>query len=218
MPDVPDWEKKQLLAFEREMLGLYVSDHPLAGIEHVLAAAADVPIATLLGDEQRPDGSTVTVAGLVTSLQRRLSKQGNPWASVVLEDMESSVEVMFFGETYQQYSPLLAEDAVLVVRGRVRRRDETLTLQAIEVTAPDVTPDDDAPLLVSMPVQRCTPPVVEQLKEVLATHPGTTEVRLRLTSPGRATIMRLGDALRVERSTSLSGDLKALLGPGCLTT
>jgi len=218
VPDVPDWEKKQLLAFEREMLGLYVSDHPLAGIEHVLAAAADVPIATLLGDEQRPDGSTVTVAGLVTSLQRRLSKQGNPWASVVLEDMESSVEVMFFGETYQQYSPLLAEDAVLVVRGRVRRRDETLTLQAIEVTAPDVTPDDDAPLLVSMPVQRCTPPVVEQLKEVLATHPGTTEVRLRLTSPGRATIMRLGDALRVERSTSLSGDLKALLGPGCLAT
>jgi DNA polymerase-3 subunit alpha len=218
VPDVPDWDKKQRLAFEREMLGLYVSDHPLAGIEHVLAAAADVPIATLLSDEQRPDGSTVTVAGLVTSLQRRLSKQGNPWATVVLEDMESSVEVMFFGETYQTYSTVLAEDAVLVVKGRVRRRDESMTLQAIEVTVPDVAPSDEAPLLVSMAVQRCTPPVVERLKEVLTTHPGTTEVRLRLTSPGRATVMKLGDALRVERSIELFGDLKALLGPGCLAS
>ncbi|HEY0119560.1 MAG TPA: DNA polymerase III subunit alpha [Cellulomonas sp.] len=219
VPDVPDWDKKQRLAFEREMLGLYVSDHPLAGIEHVLAAAADVPIATLLADEQRPDGSTVTVAGLVTSLQRRLSKQGNPWASVVLEDMESSVEVMFFGETYQSYSTVLAEDAVLVIRGRVRRRDESMQLQAIEVSVPDVVAHGaDAPLLVSMAVQRCTPPVVERLKEVLTSYPGTTEVRLRLTSPGRATLMKLGDALRVERSTELFGDLKALLGPGCLAS
>ena len=219
VPDVPDWDKKQRLTFEREMLGLYVSDHPLAGIEHVLTAAADVPIATLLADEQRPDGSTVTVAGLVTSLQRRLSKQGNPWASVVLEDMESSVEVMFFGETYQSYSTVLAEDAVLVIRGRVRRRDETMQLQAIEVSVPDIVAHGaDAPLLVQMAVQRCTPPVVERLKEVLTSHPGTTEVRLKLTSPGRATVMKLGDALRVERSTELFGDLKALLGPGCLAT
>jgi len=219
VPDVPDWDKKQRLTFEREMLGLYVSDHPLAGIEHVLTAAADVPIATLLADEQRPDGSTVTVAGLVTSLQRRLSKQGNPWASVVLEDMESSVEVMFFGETYQSYSTVLAEDAVLVIRGRVRRRDETMQLQAIEVSVPDIVAHGaDAPLLVQMPVQRCTPPVVERLKEVLTSHPGTTEVRLKLTSPGRATVMKLGDALRVERSTELFGDLKALLGPGCLAS
>jgi DNA polymerase-3 subunit alpha len=132
--------------------------------------------------------------------------------------MESSIEVMFFGETYQSYSTVLAEDAVLVIRGRVRKRDEALTLQALDVTVPDVAPATDAPLLVSMPVQRCTPPVVERLKEVLTSHPGTTEVRLRLTSPGRATVMRLGDALRVERSTELSGDLKALLGPGCLAS
>jgi DNA polymerase-3 subunit alpha len=112
---------------------------------------------------------------------------------------------------------VLAEDAVLVIRGRVRRRDETMQLQAIEVTVPDVVGHGpDSPLLVQMAVQRCTPPVVERLKEVLAGHPGTTEVRLRLTSPGRATLMKLGDALRVERSTELFGDLKALLGAGCL--
>ncbi|HEX5332103.1 MAG TPA: DNA polymerase III subunit alpha [Cellulomonas sp.] len=216
IPDLPDWDKKQRLAFEREMLGLYVSDHPLSGLEHVLSAAADVSIAALLADEARPDGSTVVVAGLITSLQRKMSKQGNPWAAVTIEDMEGSVEIMFFGETYLAYSTVLAEDAVVVVRGRVRRRDETMQLQAMEVSLPDITAVADAPITVSMPVSRCTPPVVERLREVLSTHPGVTEVHLRLTSPGRATIMRLDEGLRVERSPSLFGDLKALLGAGCL--
>ncbi|GEA80116.1 DNA-directed DNA polymerase [Cellulomonas uda] len=217
IPDLPDWDKKQRLAFEREMLGLYVSDHPLSGLEHVLAQSADVSIATLNADEQRPDGSTVVVAGLITSLQRKMSKQGNAWAAVTIEDMEGSVEVMFFGETYVAYSTVLAEDAVVVIKGRVRRRDETMQLQAMEVTLPDIDVAADAPVVVTLPVARCTQPVVERLKEVLTTHPGVTEVHLRLTQPGRATVMRLDDGLRVTRNPSLFGDLKALLGPGCLT-
>lgn len=218
IPDLPDWDKKQRLAFEREMLGLYVSDHPLSGIEHVLAASADVSIATLLADEARPDGSTVVLAGLVTSLQRKMSKQGNPWAMITLEDMEGSLEVAFFGETYLAYSTVLAEDAIVVVRGRVRRREESMSLQAMEVSLPDVSQAVDAPVVVSLAAARCTPPLVERLREVLSTHPGVTEVHLRLTSPGRATVMRLDDGLRVERSPSLFGDLKALLGPSCLST
>lgn len=217
IPDLPDWDKKQRLAFEREMLGLYVSDHPLSGLEHVLSAAADVSIATLNADEARPDGSTVVVAGLITGLQRKMSKQGNPWAAVTLEDLEGSVEIMFFGETYLAYSTVLAEDAVIVVRGRVRRRDETMQLQAMEVTLPDLSAVADAPVVVTMAESRCTPPVVERLREVLSTHPGINEVHLRLTRPGMTTVMRLDAGLRVERSPSLFGDLKALLGPGCLS-
>lgn len=216
VPDVPDWDKKQRLAFEREMLGLYVSDHPLSGLEHVLSAAADVSIATLLADEARPDGSTVVISGLITSLQRKMSKQGNPWAAVTLEDMEGSVEIMFFGETYLAYSTVLAEDAVIVLRGRVRRRDDVMQLQAMEVSLPDLSAVADAPVVVTLPEARCIGPVVERLREVLSTHPGITEVHLRLTKPGRATVMRLDEGLRVERSPSLYGDLKALLGPGCL--
>ncbi len=88
VPDVPDWDKKQRLAFEREMLGLYVSDHPLSGLEHVLATASDCSITTLNADETRPEGSAVTVCGLITSLQRKMSKNGNPWAVVTLEDID----------------------------------------------------------------------------------------------------------------------------------
>lgn len=217
VPDVPEWDKKQLLAFEREMLGLYVSDHPLSGLEHVLSQAADCSIATLLADETRAEGSSVTVCGLVTGLQRRMSKNGNPWATVTLEDMDGALEVLFFGETYLAYTTALAEDAVLTVRGRVRRRDDTMQLQAMEVSLPDVTAVDDRPVTISMPVARCTTSVVEKLREILADHPGVTDVHLRLTQPGRSTVMRLDQGLRIERSPALYGDLKALLGPGCLS-
>lgn len=216
VPDVPDWDKKQRLAFEREMIGLYVSDHPLSGLEHVLAAAGDCSIAALSTDETRADGSMVTVCGLVTSLQRKMSKNGNPWAAVTLEDLDGSIEIMFFGETYLAYSTALAADAVLTVRGRVRRRDDTMQLQAVEVWLPDVSDVESRPVTISMAVSRCTPPVVERLREILATHPGVTEVHLKLTQPGRSTMMRLEESLRVARSPALYGDLKALLGPGCL--
>ena len=216
VPDVPDWDKKQRLAFEREMLGLYVSDHPLSGLEHVLAAAGDVPLATLMADETRADGSLVTVCGLVSAVARKVSKNGNPWAAVTLEDIDSSVEIMFFGETYTAYSTVLLEDAVLTIRGRVRRRDEMMQLQAIEVSIPEVTEADVRPVTITMPVTRCTPPVVERLRAILADHPGVTEVHLKLTQPGRSTVMRLEDGLRIERSPALFGDLKALLGPASL--
>ncbi len=217
VPDIPDWDKKQRLAFEREMLGLYVSDHPLSGLEHVLTRAADTSIAALMADEARPDGSTVVIAGLITSLQRKMSKNGNPWAAVTIEDLEGGVEVMFFGETYLAYSTILAEDQVVVLRGRVRRRDETMQLQAMEVSLPDISTVAETPVLVSLPESRCTQPVVERLREILSTHPGVTEVHLKLTSPGRTKVMRLEDTLRVTKSPALYGDLKALLGPTCLT-
>jgi DNA polymerase-3 subunit alpha len=217
VPDLPDWEKKQKLQFEREMLGLYVSDHPLSGLEHVLQRSADTSIASLLADEGRPDNSQVTVAGLLTSVQRKMSKNGNPWAAVTVEDLEGAVEVMFFGETYLAYSTMLAEDQVVVLRGRVRRRDETLSLQAMEVALPDITVGSDSPLAVTVPHSRAVEPVIVKLREVLATHPGSAEVHVVVAEPGKKTLVRASDSLRVEKSPALFGDLKALLGQGCLS-
>ena len=220
VPELPEWDKKQKLTFERQMLGLYVSDHPLAGVEHVLTAASDTSIAALLADESRADRGTVTIAGLVTSVAVKVSKKsGNPWAAVTVEDLEGSIEVLFFGETYLAYSTMLAEDAVVVLKGRVSRRDEAMSLQALEMTLPDLaSASDTAPITVQLAESRCTEPLVIKLREVLESHPGTTEVHLKLTMPGRATVMRLEDRLRVERSSALYGDLKALLGPNCLGT
>lgn len=216
VPDLPDWDKKQLLAFERDMLGLYVSDHPLSGLEHVLERAAETSVANLLADEARPDGSTVVIAGLITSLQRKMSKNGNPWAAVTIEDLEGSIEVMFFGETYTAYSTVLAEDQIVVLRGRVRRRDESISLQAMELSLPDLSAGPEAPVRVIVPESRCTQGDIEKLRDILRAHPGSSEVHIRVTRPGRSTLLRAADRFRVDRTPALFGDLKVLFGPSCL--
>ncbi len=217
VPDIDEWDKQTLLGYEREMLGLYVSDHPLFGLEHVLAASADCTMGTLLADEEREDGSQVTVAGLVTAVQRKVTKKGETWAVITVEDLEGAVNVMVFPSAYQQAAPLLVEDAIVVVRGRLRRRDEVPELHASELRVPDLSRPAAGPVVITLPAVRCTPPTVEQLKDVLATHPGVTEVRLRLQGRAGTTVMRLDQRLRVSPTPALMADLKALLGPRCLT-
>jgi DNA polymerase III subunit alpha len=224
---VPDgeWEKPTLLAFEREMLGLYVSDHPLLGIEHVLAASTDCSIAQLIGSaEDEPernsrserDAQVVTVGGILSGVQRKVTRQGNTWAAATLEDTEGTIEVLFFPATFTQFMSQIIDDAIVVLKGRLDRREEVPKLVAMEVTTPDMTASQAGPFVVSMLEGRCVPPVVERLKEVLRTHPGPTEVHLRLVTGSRVKVLRLDDKLRVRSSPSLLADLKQLLGPSCV--
>jgi len=210
-----EWEKSVLLTYEREMLGLYVSDHPLFGVEHLIANAVDVSVSQLA---ECDDGRTVVVGGILSSVTRKMTKQGNPWALVTLEDLEGAVEVMFFPQSYVSAAVHLVEDAVVLVRGRVDRREDVPKLIANEVTVPDLSVGPRGPVVVSLPTPRVTPPVVERFKEVLASHPGTTDVHLQLVHGDKTTVVRLDDALRVRATPALFADLKALLGSGCLPT
>ncbi|WP_184830106.1 DNA polymerase III subunit alpha [Jiangella mangrovi] len=218
VPELTEWDKKQKLAFEREMLGLYVSDHPLLGLEHVIANASDRPISALADENEVANGTTLSIGGLITSMQRKVSKRGDTWAIVTIEDLEGSIEAMFFPATYQLYALQLAEDEIVVVKGRLDRREEAPQLIAAELSLPDLSDGPSGPVVVTMPMTRCTPPVVERLKDVLTTHPGVTPVHLKLTGTGRTTVMKLDDRLRVTPSTALMGDLKQLLGPTCLAS
>ncbi|MFL6076266.1 MAG: OB-fold nucleic acid binding domain-containing protein, partial [Mycobacteriales bacterium] len=211
-----EWDKTELLAFEREMLGLYVSDHPLYGIEHILSASADMSLGALLSDAPA-DGTLVNVAGILSAVQRKVTKQGNSWAIATCEDLEGAVEVMFFPNTYQAVATHIHEDAIVMVRGKVDRREDVPKLIAMDLTVPDLS-DNNAhgPVVLSLPATRCTPPLVERLKEVLSTHPGTTEVHLKLLNGRRTTLLRLDAALRVDPTSALMGDLKALLGPSAV--
>ena len=211
-----EWDKRTLLAYEREMLGLYVSDHPLNGVEHILSAKVDAPIAALHSDD-RADGANLTIGGLVTSVQRKITKKGDSWAIVSLEDLAGSIDVMVFPKTYQLVGPHCVEDAVILVKGRLDKREEdAVKFIAMEVALPDLDVDHAGPVSVRMESKRCVPETIESLKEILATHPGTSEVQLRLVHGPRTTVMRLPDSLRVDPTPALFGDLKALLGPGCV--
>jgi DNA polymerase-3 subunit alpha len=216
IPDIPEWDKMTLLGHEREMLGLYVSDHPLLGLEHLLSRGTDCSIGQLMLDEERADGSPITISGLITSVQRKITKRGDTWALVTLEDLDGAIDVLMFPSAYQLASTHLSEDAIITVRGRLSRSKDQPEVHAQEVTVPDLSDGPSGPVVITLPSTRCTAPVVEQLKEVLGTHPGTTEVQLKLLARSATTVLKLDDRLRVTPTPALYADLKQLLGPGCL--
>ncbi|MGQ4535245.1 DNA polymerase III subunit alpha [Dermabacteraceae bacterium P13264] len=217
VPELPEWERKEKLSFERNMLGLYISDHPLSGLEHVIAENSSHPIASLAEEGAVSDGAQIKVAGLITGIQRKTTKKGDPWAIVTVEDLEGSLDCLLFPSTYQTVGAMLAEDLVVTMSGRIDLGKGTPELRAMEVTILDVSESaSDAPLVISLAANRCTPGLAQELRDVLHVHPGKIEVWLRLQQPGRTTVMRLEKRLCVTPSTALYASLKALLGPGCI--
>ena len=215
---VPDdeWDDKHKLALEREMLGLYVSGHPLNGVAHLLAAHVDTAIPAILAGDIAND-TQVRVGGILAGVNRRVNKSGMPWASAQLEDLTGGIEVMFFPQTYSLFGAEVADDAVVLIGGKVRVQDDRITLLANDLVVPDFSnAQPNRPLAVSLPTRQCTTDKVAALKQVLARHPGTAQVHLRLISGERITTLELDQSLRVTPSPALMGDLKALLGPGCL--
>jgi len=216
VPTRPEWAKRDKLAFEREMLGLYVSDHPLAGLEVQLAKHATISIAELLDGETVGDGETVTLAGLITSVQHRTARaSGNPYGIVQLEDFGGEVAVMFLGKTYQEFSPALANDAIAVIKGRVSTRDDGLNIHAQSMFLPDTGQSlGSGPLVISVPEQRATTEIVTALNDVLIRHSGDNEVRLRLVRGETARMFEIPYPVSV--TADLYGELKRLLGPNCV--
>jgi DNA polymerase-3 subunit alpha len=217
VPDIDEWDKQTLLGHERDMLGLYVSDHPLLGLEHVLSAGTDCTIGQLMLDEERPHGSTLTVSGLVTSVQRKITKRGDSWALVTLEDLDGAIDVLMFPSTWQLASPYVVEDAIIRVKGQLSRDKDQPELRGQEVTVPDLSEGPTGPVAINLPQTRVNQGTVDRLKDVLSTHPGMTEVHLRVQMRDKTMVMRLPDQHRVTPSPALFADLKHLLGPGCLT-
>ena len=216
VPERPEWTKRDKLAFEREMLGLYVSDHPLAGLENQLARHASTTIAELLDADAPMDGETVTVAGLVTSVQHRTARNsGNQYGIIQLEDFSGEITVMFLGKTYQEFSPALVGDSIVVVRGRVSVRDDGMNLHAVSLFQPEIGQSlGSGPLVISVPETRATTEVISKLNDVLIRHAGDNEVRLRLVRGDNARMFEIPYPVTV--TADLYGELKGLLGPNCV--
>ena len=213
--DIPntEWEKMMLLGYEREMLGLYVSDHPLLGVEHVLRSVADFSISQI---SEVSHDQIITIGGLITQIQRKVSKQGTPWAIVTVEDLDGAVDVLFFSNAYAAHGVNLVEDRIVAIRGRVDKREEQPRISALDLTLPDLKQVPTGPFIISMEMSRCTPPVIDRINEILRSHPGGREVHLRLVDGEKNTVLKLDENLKVTSSPSLSADLKTVLGPDCL--
>ncbi|MFD7907738.1 DNA polymerase III subunit alpha [Kitasatospora sp. NPDC059747] len=206
-----EWPRRQLLALEREMLGLYVSSHPLDGAEHILSQNRDTSIAELLGSG-RSEGE-VRLSGLITGVDRRINKAGNAWAIITLADRDGSVEVLFFPATYNLMADQMIEDNVISVRGRLNERDGSLSIFGQEISTLDVSSAElgtKPPVQITVPVSRLTPQVVAELKLALQAHPGDVPVRLLTTNWDKNTLYELG--FLVNPDNGLASDVKTLLG------
>ena len=231
IPDL-EFDKAERLAFEKEMLGLYVSDHPLMGLEQALRNVTDVSIRDLL-DSAAPSGdatataagvsgpgggfemSRVTTGGVVTALTRRFTRRGELMATFVLEDLEAAIEVMVFPKTMLEYGGLLAQDAIVAVRGRLDLREDQPKLicgdlRRLELTAPG----SDPPVEVVLPLHRLTDSLVRQVRELVSEHPGSCAVHLRVGEK----VLRLPPQFNVDPRGGLVGALKELLGTSAVAT
>ncbi|MBA2625156.1 MAG: hypothetical protein H0U89_06090 [Acidimicrobiia bacterium] len=207
------FDKAQRLAYEKEMLGLYVSDHPLMGMEHRLRTLADCTIAELRDrDSGGGTGEVKVVAGVVTNLVRKTTKRGDLMAVFVLEDLEAAMEVMVFPKTMLEHGARLIEDAVVCVKGRLDSREDSPKLICLEVTCVELATDSAAPLRLSVPPARLDERSVDEMKRLLLDHAGDSPVLLQLG----ATEVRLPSAFSVDTSKGLLGELRVLLGPGCV--
>ncbi len=205
--DIPEveFDKSERLAFEKEMLGLYVSDHPLLGAERALRRKADCTIAELM---EREDGSTATVGGVITNLQRKFTKKGDPMAVFVLEDLQSAMEVMVFPKTMLDHGYKLQPDAVVTVKGRVDGRDETPKLMCLELTVVEVVADDAPPLRLKLPALSLSEERIGTLKRLLSEHPGESQVFLHI---GEGKVLRLADDYCVDLPRVV-GELRVAFG------
>ncbi|MEU0871927.1 DNA polymerase III subunit alpha [Nocardia brasiliensis] len=216
--EAAEWPRDELLGLEREMLGLYVSGHPLDGADHLLRKHAPKPIAALLANPPR-DG-TVTIAGMISALERRVNKKGESWAIAVIEDLDAAVEVLFFPKSYSVFAAELMVDAVVVVEGRVNWREDKLALFGAHLAALDLAHLDEhrrqAPLTLEINARNTDRDSVRELKSVLLAHPGGTPVHLALCYRQRRTMLAIED-YPVTVSPALLGELRAVRGVKVLT-
>ena len=208
--EIPDleWDKKRLLSFEKEMLGLYVSDHPLFGLENVVRRQTSCTIPGLW-DQQ--DGSEVVIAGIVSGINRRFTKGGEPMAFFTVEDLESSVEVLAFPKTMSASGALIQDDAILLVKGRLNNSGDDVKVRAFSISEPDLTLQPELRLTVPASVLEELA-TVEKLRDILTNHPGTAPVYIDMHADGDRQILLLDDRYRVDRTSALVAEIRTLLG------
>ncbi len=210
-----EFDKRDLLRLEKEMLGQYVTDHPLLEVKGTLASQATHEIGDL---ESLGDGDLVTIGGIIGAVARKYTKRGEPYAQFRLEGLAGGVEVVAFPSVYEAVPGLIETDRIVLSTGRIDRRGRELQIRASAVREPDLGNSMQAlgaeSLVVDLPAAACTPVVLAKLRELFVAHEGSASVRVRFVASTGVTPLEVG-AYRVNPAGNLMGELGMLLGSGC---
>lgn len=215
IPDIPEWPESQMLAYERELLGFYVTTHPLSKYAQDLETYATASSERL---SEFGDQAEVTLGGIVDSVKEHMTKKGERMAFVSLQDLMGSVEVIAFPEIYKAAQSLLKKDVTIFLKGKINLRDDTPKVIADEVIALDEVQKRFTKMVtIDLQTAGLRPEILQQIKQLLMNHKGATPVYLRFRDPsGKTAILSSGDDLKVETGPALFQELQKLLGEGAV--
>ena len=225
-PPIPaeEFDQAELLAVEKEAIGLFVSAHPLKPLREILRARTDCQLASL---SDRRDKDWVTVGGIIVEAKRIRTRSGDPMMFATLDDLGGAVEMLVFGKALSEHESALAVDQVVLVRGRVDHKEAgktCLIVQTVEVFAPseqeiaDARDQADAdartavalakPMSVRVDLVGVSPSAIEEVKQLAADYPGPAEMWIELATPAGMRRLRLGEAYRVQNTPTVRAELE----------
>ncbi len=210
LPEVEEWSEREKLAKERDLLGLYISGHPLERYARDLGNLAR-PLSEI--DGQR-NGMPLRVGGLVEEVRKLFDRRGNPYAFVTLKDLNSTGDIAFFGDTFAHCQQLLVEGETILVEGRVCERNGRLSLQAdralpLESARAELT----KAVTLSLPYQKVGDPLLSRLRHLCERHTGDCELWLRLQNGGEQDKVVRSKTIRVDPCDDLLRGIEELIGP-----
>ena len=232
---VEEFERFELLAMEKETLGIFLSSHPLAEVRHILRERTDCSLAEVA---TKPDGAWVTVGGLITQAKRIRTKSGEPMMFATLDDLEGQVEMLIFNSAYASNESNVGVDRRVIVRGRIDHKDRGETKLVVQEVEPfEPTPEEieqagaapvdlpaararrpgaAGPVVIKVDARRCDEHLIADLKAVLEHFPGQSEVLLEMVTTSGPRRLRFGNGYRVSVTGNLRAELDELLGPEAL--
>lgn len=208
-PGYRELSSRQILSFEKEMLGVYVSDHPLSEWRDLLQEYVDIEIAQI---SEEMDKSLLRVGGIMDGLTKKFNKAGKPWAILNLEDFSGSMEVLVFHNRYEQFEHLLKDDSAVLIKGRIDYRDNTRKMLADEIKILPKGRMKPNRLLLGIKSEKYTDDLSSNIKEILIKHPGQIPVHLKLQDNGETHTIKLNELYSVDTDSDLIAKLKSLLG------
>ena len=212
IPGLPEWDRKELLSIEKETLGFYITGHPLHGFADKLKLVTNADSSNL---NSRRDKDTITIAGVISSLAERPTKRKDIMCNVVLEDLQGSVNIIFWADVYKKYYDLLHADEPVVIQGSVDVGDESLKIIAVEVIPLSKALENPYKQVRFMiHADKITPEGILLLNEALRKYKGKYESYIHIVNEKSESIIRLGDAGRLDICDKLKREADSILGEG----
>jgi DNA polymerase III subunit alpha len=211
LPEMNEWEEKELLTLEKESLGFYITGHPLSRYEDLLDKFTNTNSATI---KERNDGETVTIGGMIRSIKTIKTKKGDLMAFVTLEDLRGAVEITVFSSLYSNVYDLLTDDNTILVRGFLQKDENSVKLLADSIIAIDKAEETwTTSIHFNLDVTRTEKKLLEELNAVLKRHPGPCPAFIHLRNPEKTeTVIALPDSIKVKAGASLIQEVDRLVG------